>query len=81
MVTDEAVFDKEDMGILDRMVDFLKSDEVCHLNAATSLRCNIERIVRSSFFFGHPGTQLCYSKLAVTCSDQHKPTWVPHPLL
>jgi len=80
MIADEDVFDKEDMGILDRMIDFLKSDEVCHLNAANSLRSNIERIVRSSFFFGHSGTQLCHRKL-VTYSDQHKPTWVPRHLL
>jgi hypothetical protein len=80
MIADEDVFDKEDMGILDRMIDFLKSDEVRHLNAANSLRSNIERIVRSSFFFDYSGTQLCHRKL-VTCSDQHKPTWVPLHLL
>ncbi|KAF8635804.1 hypothetical protein AX15_000011 [Amanita polypyramis BW_CC] len=44
MITDDDVADKEDMSILDRMLEFLKSDEVSHLNAAISLRANIDRI-------------------------------------
>ncbi|KAF8630943.1 hypothetical protein AX17_005300 [Amanita inopinata Kibby_2008] len=43
MVTDEDVLDKEEMFILDRMLEFVKSDEVSHLNAALQLRVNIER--------------------------------------
>ncbi|PFH53392.1 hypothetical protein AMATHDRAFT_1447 [Amanita thiersii Skay4041] len=43
MVTDEDVLDKEDVHILDRMLEFVKSDEVSHLNAALQLRANIER--------------------------------------
>ena len=46
IITDEDVLDKEDdSGVLDRMLEFLKSDEVSHLNAATTLVKNIERIV------------------------------------
>jgi len=45
MITDEDVVDKEDdSGVLDRMLEFLKSDEASHLNAATTLVKNIERI-------------------------------------
>ncbi|KAK2459678.1 hypothetical protein APHAL10511_008323 [Amanita phalloides] len=44
IINDEDMLDKDDMGILDRMLDFLKSDDVAHLNAAISLRANIERI-------------------------------------
>ncbi|KAM6494104.1 Ras guanine nucleotide exchange factor domain containing protein [Amanita muscaria] len=44
MITDDDVLDKEDMALLDRMLEFLKSDEVRHLNAAIALIKNIERI-------------------------------------
>jgi son of sevenless len=50
MITDEDVFDKEDMSVLERMLEFLKSDDVSHLNAAISLKGNVERIVRSCCF-------------------------------
>lgn len=50
LITDEDVFDKEDMSILDRMLEFLKSDDVAHLTAAIVLKGNVERIVRSCCF-------------------------------
>lgn len=57
LITDEDVFDKEDMSILDRMLEFLKSDDVAHLTAAISLKGNVERIVRSYCFINRLSAQ------------------------
>lgn len=81
LITDEDVFDKEDMSILDRMLEFLKSDDVAHLTAAIVLKGNVERIVRSCCFINRSSVKSCYRKLVAIYLGQRKPTWVPHRLL
>jgi son of sevenless-like protein len=45
MVVDDGVLDKEDMFILDRMKEFISSDEVSRFAAAKHLMIQIERAV------------------------------------
>jgi len=45
MIVDEDVLEKEDMYILDRMKEFISSDEVSRFAAAKSLMILIERSV------------------------------------
>lgn len=51
MVVDDGVLDKEDAYILDRMKEFISSEEVSRFAAAKQLMNTIERAVRlhSSF--------------------------------
>ncbi len=46
MVTDEDILDKEDMQILERIRQFVLSDEVSHFAAAKQLLLHIDRAVR-----------------------------------
>lgn len=46
MIQDEDVLEKEDLYILDRMKQFVTSDEVSHFAAAKQLSVLIERAVR-----------------------------------
>lgn len=45
MITDEDVLEKEDLYILDRIKDFVSSDEVSRFAAAKQLNILIERAV------------------------------------
>jgi len=45
MVVDDGVLDKEDLYILDRMKEFISSDEVSRFAAAKHLMIQIERAV------------------------------------
>jgi len=45
MVVDDGVLDKEDLFILDRMKEFISSDEVSRFAAAKHLMIQIERAV------------------------------------
>lgn len=46
MVTDDGVLEKEDLFILNRMKEFISSDEVSRFAAAKHLMIQIERLVR-----------------------------------
>ena len=50
MVTDDGVLEKEDLFILDRMKEFISSDEVSRFAAAKHLMIQIERLVSLSYF-------------------------------
>ena len=50
MVVDDGVLEKEDMYILDRMKEFISSDEVSRFAAAKNLLIQIERAVRGLKF-------------------------------
>lgn len=51
MVVDDGVLDKEDAYILDRMKEFISSEEVSRFAAAKQLMNTIERAVRLHFNF------------------------------
>lgn len=50
MVVDDGVLEKEDMYILDRMKEFLTTEDVSRFAAARNLMVQIERSVRIAIF-------------------------------
>ena len=47
MLTDEDILEKEDLYILDRMKEFVLSEDVAQVSASRPLLTLIERVVRS----------------------------------